>query len=424
MHAQVHLLARTYIHRETSICIKFTSSVEGVSGEFLSSSELQELIKSESANWHQVVGVQMIVGAKCGYRKKPSRKSIVYKTEFLRESSLGHSFRHTKEYDVQFLGKKRAGDMNSPSLNFPALPLVQTHEKDKDVHSDGAVGRGDYENANILSTSMALSKLMTVPVIGEEEVRVEVLADMGQEDGMPRGWVAPWRAKRQVVQSQALNRSLLSEITLRCVKYVEKSRGITLQSLRGHFVEDSSNRVWMVGVSKLMPFESDNEYVHVENDSASATQAEMAAERLTKSIYRMQEAAKACLEAVKTPAARRREKAHQVDVFMMRNKHNFHASWHDIRGNSCHTRSYAPPFPKHTRILSLSLSLPRSHSLSLSQTQTHIHTHTHIHAYTHTHTHTHTQPHTHTHTHIFSLSLPRSPFLDSHFHNTSCALQD
>ena len=104
--------------RESSICIKFTSSVEGVSGEHLGMKDLQSFIKAEPANRHQVVGVQIVVGAKCGYRKKPSQKSIVYKTEYHRESSLGHKFKHTKEYDVQDLGKAGAGDMNSPSINI------------------------------------------------------------------------------------------------------------------------------------------------------------------------------------------------------------------------------------------------------------------------------------------------------------------
>ena len=127
-------------------------------------------------------------------------------------------------------------------------------------------------------------------------------------------------AKRQVVQSQALNRPLLGEMTARCVKYVERSRGILLQSLRGHFVEDNANRVWMVGVSRILPFE---EGERMQDDVAAdvKVQIDPSAARLTKSIKRMQEAAAAVLEAVMMPPSQRKEKIHQLVFAEMRGNH-------------------------------------------------------------------------------------------------------
>ena len=73
-------------HSDSSICIRFTSSVEGIRGDQLSITELRDLAKMEAPTRHQVVGVQILVGAKFGYRKKPSQKTILYKTEYQRES--------------------------------------------------------------------------------------------------------------------------------------------------------------------------------------------------------------------------------------------------------------------------------------------------------------------------------------------------
>ena len=285
------------------MCIRFTSSVEGIRGDQLSITELRDLIRMEPATRHQVVGVQILVGAKFGYRKKPSQKTILYKTEYQRESSLGHNFKHTKEYDVQDLGKQGAGDMNSPSVAVSAPQPLSTDLT--------------FADASKADGPMA-STLGATAIIGEEQVSTSKVDE--SEAAVARRWVAPWRAKRQVVQSQALNRPHLSEMTARCVRYIEKARGVVLQSLRGHFVQDSTNTLWMVGASKVMPVEDD--FDGEESSNASVTyEIDPTAARLTKSIHRLQEAAEACLEAAKQPPQDRKESAHQVIFAELRGNH-------------------------------------------------------------------------------------------------------
>lgn len=314
----------THVGRESNICIRFTSSVEGVAGDLMSMSELQEFIKEESANRHQVVGLQVVVGPKCGYRRKPSEKTILYKTEYQRESSISYTFKHIKEYDVQYLGKAGAGDMNSPAVKLPATGALPDEESETAEAKDslGALRAGLTSlglSPGLLLGDSIKSSLGPLNAV-EEDVAPEAEQAEEQHVGEQKHRILPWHAKRQVVQSQALNRPLLGEITARCVKYIERSRGILLQGLRGHFVEDSANRVWMVGVSRIFPFVEDE----IPQDDVAADaklQVDPSAARLTKSIQRMQEAAAAVLEAVKMPPSQRKEKVHQLIFAEMRSNH-------------------------------------------------------------------------------------------------------
>ena len=295
-----------YYCRVSSICIRFSSSVEGVTGEPLNASELHLFRKVEAVNRHQVVGVQVIVGAKCGYRKKPSQKSIVYKTEYTR-NGVGHTFKHTKEYDVQYLGKASVHDMIS-AIN-PSLPVyaAQAQNAPETQQDFGVPGGGDASN---LKTSHGMKSGLNRGSLG-------AILEGAQDSDVPVAPSAPVkRAKREVVLSQSLNRPILSEIAVRCVKYVEKSRGVRLQSLCGHFVEDSSNRVWMVGVSKVTPFEEEEA-----KDDVPKLEMDPAASRMTKSLVRLQDAAEAVLDALKMPSWQRKEKNHQIIFGELRGNH-------------------------------------------------------------------------------------------------------
>ena len=286
--------------------------------------ELLDFIKQDPANRHHVVGLQVIVGPKCGYRKRPSLKSIVYKTEYKREGLLGHTFKHTKEYDVQTLGKQ-SGDMDALTTKFSSAVSAPSASPvlDTQLPFDSFLGASTHSLRQSHRKQSFGNLLISV---GEEDVQAEqfdVLPETGQAS-----WIPPWRAKCQVVNSQALNRPLLSSLTLQCVKYVEKSRGIVLKTMCGHFVEDSSNRVWMTGVSNLLPYEESKKKQEQSDDDNSlqgdneiVPEVGRTAARLTESIRRLQDTAEAVLEAIKVPAVQRKEPAHQIIFAELRGNH-------------------------------------------------------------------------------------------------------
>ena len=75
----------------------------------------------------------------------------------------------------------------------------------------------------------------------------------------------------------------------------------------------------MVGATNATPFEED-EYDARAHDGASI-EVDSAAARFTKSIRRLQDAAEACLEAVKLPAVLRKEKQNQIVFGELRGNH-------------------------------------------------------------------------------------------------------
>jgi hypothetical protein len=85
----------------TAICMRFSSSVEGVSGVYLNAMQLLQLTRMDAMHRYPVAAIQALVGAKCGQNVRWSqRKGIVYKCAYKKDSVAGCSIRHTKEYDV------------------------------------------------------------------------------------------------------------------------------------------------------------------------------------------------------------------------------------------------------------------------------------------------------------------------------------
>ena len=305
---------------ESAICARFSLSVQGVKEELLSASQLQDFMKLDAINRHQVIGLQIVVGPRSG-KKRCARKSIVYKTEYIRKGLLEHKFAHTKEYEVSSPKQQAQHCKESKKSPRGQSSVLADAQQTSGTVSNRAFAWGGAPVVDVEASPFWNGK--SVPMVLTNQAKgIDTKCDHAKRAA--RVSAAPLQALRQVVHSQASNRDQLAALTVRCARYVENSRGVVLQNLRGHYVQDSSNRIWLVGASNIKPCEG-NAPAHIDRTPGLQTQAISAAQkeatRLAESLKRAQNVAEASMQAARRPPEQRKDDAHQAIFSELQGNH-------------------------------------------------------------------------------------------------------
>eukprot|EP00960_Hanusia_phi_P038906 753656-Hanusia_phi.AAC.7 len=243
------------------ICIEYKSTVEGVSGRYLTAQDFYELKRTDSVNKYHLVAIQAVVGARSGKVGKSSSQIVVYKTEFKkRPNNLPYTMKHTKEYDM-------------------TASVWDTHMSNS------------FPNAEILKRTARTQQTMDMHI--------------PMKDGSQK------LQNIQEIKSQSLNRSKLSETTVKIIKYVEKGMRVSVERFRAHFIEDFQGRVWFTGASNVSLHDPMGELFPDEENESDDLQTKVT-NRIDDIIKREQTHGRACLEAIQKDPSHRTPDEKQI----------------------------------------------------------------------------------------------------------------
>ena len=266
-----------------SVCIKYSLSVEGVVGEYINMNQLKEFSRADSVERFQVVGLQVHISPKCG--NLSWRKSIIYKTQVVKNLPGQHiTIKHTKEYEM--------------------------FESKWDSHMSNSVRVPDHLCQK---------------------------ADSNTGSGLVP--LNPYFTQKHSVVSKSLNRSTLGEFTLRALKQIESVSGLCIYSLRCHFIVDVLERIWLVGVSKVLPFQAQpaRPMAELEPKLLVPSQQHQKAIDLpnpSKTVFQD------CISALTTPVAERKSSVVQCLFDFSRGSHFVSSIPPGLYFRLCHSMEY------------------------------------------------------------------------------------
>ena len=241
------------------ICIEYKSTVEGVSGRYMTAQDFHEMKRADSVNKFHMVAIQAVVGSRSGTAGKPSSQVIVYKTEFKkRPNNLPCTLKHTKEYDIS------ASVWDTHMSN--SFPHTETYKR--------VIRDHDQFHSHI-----------------KDDNKIQ---------------------NTQEIKSQSLNRSKLSETTTRVVKYIEKGMRVSVDRFRAHFIEDFHGRTWFTGASNVTLHDSMADFFADDESPAENDSQSKLTSRIEEIIKREQSHGRACLDAIQKDPLQRTQEEKQV----------------------------------------------------------------------------------------------------------------
>lgn len=263
------------------VCTRFIQGVEGVSGVQLSCSQMQLLARADSIHRFQVVGLQTLIGARCGQSGRPSnRKAIVYKAEYRKESVGGFAMRHTKEYDVHVIpwdthmSSTRPRELQ-PFSTVASPPKWTDHQSSQEMSTSHThAGAGDIMRGPAELQASANAGRKAADSAGNSPDNVT--SSVGNHVaflGMPNRMVAPpptkvcdlredlgsratpsWLVKKQISANVGSSREALTDMTMQAIRYAERSRDLVLQRLKAHFVIDTGDNPALLTQTRITLF--------------------------------------------------------------------------------------------------------------------------------------------------------------------------